>query len=382
VVAERRSGVLLALMLVVLLAGWPPATQAQDDLVEHRLRIPLSTGARSVTLWVERGFDVGVAATELPSARMIAQSPTGELVVSQMFEGNVTKLTDRNGDGVFDERTSILRNLDVPHGLAFVGDVLYVATTDRILRLEPWWDGSRAKEVSHLPGGGMHVTRTLALGPDGMLYVSIGSSCDACREDDARRATILRLDPESGVLEPVARGIRNAVGMTWSPYDGRLWVTDNGRNDLGDEHPPDEIDVVSTGADYGWPDCVGDRVPAAPDVAPDQCAGMASPVFTLPAHSAPLGLAFYESERAPPDVRGDLLVALHGSAERSDPVGYELVRISMRDGKPSSSRTFVRGWLVGDESWGRPVAPFVARDGTLYLSDDKGGVVYWIRPAV
>jgi glucose/arabinose dehydrogenase len=109
---------------------------------------------------------------------------------------------------------------------------------------------------------------------------------------------------------------------------------------------------------------------------------MASPVFTLPAHIAPLGLAFYESERAPPDVRGDLLVALHGSAERSDPVGYELVRISMRDGKPSSSRTFVRGWLVGDESWGRPVAPFVARDGTLYLSDDKGGVVYWIRPAV
>jgi glucose/arabinose dehydrogenase len=379
--AGRHSAVLLALMLVAVLVGWPLAVHAQDDLVEHRLRIPLSTGTRSVTLWVERGFDVGVAASELPSARMIAQSPTGELVVSQMFEGNVSKLTDHNGDGIFEERTSILRNLDVPHGLAFVGDVLYVATTDRILRLEPWWDGSTSREVTHLPGGGKHVTRTLALGPDGMLYVSIGSSCDACREDDARRAAILRLDPASGVLEPVARGIRNAVGMTWSPYDGRLWVTDNGRNDLGDEVPPDEIDVVSVGADYGWPDCVGDRVTAAPDVTPDQCIGMVSPVFTLPAHIAPLGLAFYESERAPPHVRGDLLVALHGSAERSDPVGYELVRISMRDGQPSSSRTFMRGWLVGDDSWGRPVAPFVARDGTLYLSDDKGGVVYWIKPA-
>jgi len=372
--------VLLAAVLVALTVVHPPAGYSQDDLVEHRLRIPLATGTRTVTLSVLRGFDIGVAATEVPSARMLAQSPTGELVVSQMFEGKVSKLTDHDGDGVFDERTSILRNLDVPHGLAFMGNALFVATTDQILRLDPWWDGSTAHEVAKLPGAGKHVTRTLALGPDGLLYVSIGSSCDACGEHDARRAAILRLDPSTGVMEPVASGIRNAVGMTWSPYDGRLWVTDNGRNDLGDDLPPDEIDVVRVGANYGWPDCVGNRVPATTDVRPEQCDGVESPVFTLPAHIAPLGLAFYESEQALPDVRGNLLVALHGSSERSDLIGYELVRIQMRDGQPPVSSTFVRGWLVGEESWGRPVAPFVARDGTLYLSDDKGGVIYWIRP--
>jgi glucose/arabinose dehydrogenase len=376
----RFYAVLLTLVLISMVAGHPLVAHSQDDLVEHRLRIPLASGTRSVTLWVQRGFEIGVAATEVPSARMIAQSPTGELVVSQMFEGKVSKLTDRNGDGVFDDRTSLLRNLDVPHGLAFVGDALYVATTDHILRLQPWWDGSTAREVAALPGSGKHVTRSLALGPDGMLYVSIGSSCDACHEDDSRRAAILRLDPNTAVLEPVARGIRNAVGMTWSPYDGRLWVTDNGRNDLGDEFPPDEIDVVRTGGDYGWPDCVGDRLAADPGTDANQCAGIDSPVVALPAHIAPLGLAFYESEQALPDVRGNLLVALHGSAERSDLIGYELIRVPFHEGQPAPYHVLVRGWLVGDDSWGRPVAPFVARDGTVYLSDDKGGVIYWIRP--
>jgi len=376
----RFYAVLLTIMFVSMVAGHPLVAHSHDDLVEHRLRIPLTEGTRTVSLWVRQGLAIGVAATEVPSARMIAQSPTGELVVSQMFEGKVSKLTDQNGDGVFDDRTSLLRNLDVPHGLAFIGDALYVATTDQVLRLQPWWDGSTARAVAALPGGGKHVTRTLALGPDGKLYVSIGSSCDACREDDTRRAAILRLDPNTGALEPVARGLRNAVGMTWSPYDGRLWVTDNGRNDLGDEFPPDEIDVVRTGGDYGWPDCVGDHVAAHPDFDANQCAGIESPALTLPAHIAPLGLAFYESEQAPPDVRGNLLVALHGSAERSDLIGYELVQVPFRDGQPAPYQTLVRGWLVGDDSWGRPVAPFVARDGTVYLSDDKGGVIYWIRP--
>jgi glucose/arabinose dehydrogenase len=377
----RLAALLFALVLIASTAGPPPSAFSQDDLVEHRLHLALSTGTKTVSLWVERGFDIGVAAAEIPSARMIAQSPSGELVVSQTFAGTVSKLADHDGDGDFEERTAMLRDLDSPHGLAFVGDALYVATTDQILRLQPWWDGSTAQEVAKLPGGGKHVTRTLVLGSDGLLYVSIGSSCDACHEDDARRAAILRFDPASGVLEPVAHGIRNAVGMAWGPHDGRLWVTDNGRNDLGDELPPDEVDVVQIGADYGWPDCLGQRVPATPDVSPERCADTEAPVVELPAHIAPLGLAFYDSERAPPGMRGDLLVALHGSAERSDLIGYELVRIPMRDGQPGSPRTFVRGWLVGDESWGRPVAPFVAADGTIYVSDDKGGVVYWLRQA-
>jgi glucose/arabinose dehydrogenase len=384
--AQRRAlGRLLGAGLVLLaLLGLAlssvPTTRANDDLVAHRLRIPLTNGNRSVTLWVARGFDIGVAATGVPSARVLAQSPSGDLVLSQMFEGKVSRLIDRDGDGVFEDRSAILRNLEMPHGLAFVGDALYVATSDQILRLDRWSEGSTAREVAKLPGGGQHLTRTLALGPDGILYVSVGSSCDACTEADGRRASILRMDPNGGPLEPVANGIRNAVGMTWSPY-GQLWVTDNGRNDLGDEIPPDEVNVVRTGADYGWPDCYADRIPVTPGVPPGQCAGTEPPIFTLPAHIAPLGLTFYETDRAPPEYRGDLLIALHGSAVRSEPVGYELVRVPMRDGRPQAPSTFVRGWLVDDDSWGRPVFPFVAQDGTLYVSDDKGGVVYWIRPS-
>jgi glucose/arabinose dehydrogenase len=370
----------LAALLGGLMAG-APTTRAQDDLVAHTLTIPLTNGTRTVTLWVARGLDIGVAATDVPSARVIAQSPTGELVVSQMFEGKVTQLTDHDGDGVFEDRTTILRDADVPHGLAFVGDVLYLATTGQILRLDRWWDGSSAHEVAKLPGWGTHQTRTLALGPDGKLYVSVGSSCDACADPDGRRAAILRMNPAGGPLEPVASGIRNAVGMTWSPYDGQLWVTENGRNELGDEIPPDEVDVVKVGADYGWPDCYGDRVPVSSDVPAGRCAATEPPVVMLPAHIAPLGLAFYDTDRAPLEYRGDLLVALHGSAERADPVGYELVRIPMQNGQPQAPITTVRGWLVNDDSWGRPVFPFVARDGTLYLSDDKGGVIYWIRPS-
>src|SRR4051794_29678569 len=288
---SARLGLALALLLVgltLMLAA--PVGHADDGLVAHHLRIPLTEGTRTVTLWVTPGFDIGLAATGVPSARMLAQAPSGELVLSQMFEGKVSKLSDHDGDGEFEDRVSILHDLEVPHGLAFVGNALFVATNDQILRLDPWWDGSSAREVARLPSGGQHLTRTLALGPDGLLYVSIGSSCDACQEDDSRRAAILRMDPSNGRMEPVARGVRNAVGMTWSPYDGQLWVTDNGRNDLGDEIPPDEIDVVKVGADYGWPDCVGERLPSITEHDPNQCEGVESPVVSLPAHIAPLGL--------------------------------------------------------------------------------------------
>jgi glucose/arabinose dehydrogenase len=194
-------GLAVLAALVALLGGLmagAPTTRAEDDLVAHTLKIPLTNGTRTVTLWVARGLDIGVAATGVPSARVIAQSPSGELVVSQMFEGTVSQLADHDGDGVFEDRTAILRNVEVPHGLAFAGDALFVATTDRILRLDRWWDGSSAHEVAKLPGWGTHQTRTLALGPDGKLYVSIGSSCDACADPDGRRAAILRMDPAGG----------------------------------------------------------------------------------------------------------------------------------------------------------------------------------------
>ena len=380
-----RFGVLLAAMALVFGPGAVLETLAapagQPELTPHRLRIPLTSGTREVTLWTEPGFEVGVAAHGVQNARMLAQSPTGELVLSQHFEGKVVKLADHDGDFDVDEVVPILTGLDMPHGVAFIGETLFVAESDRVLRLDTWWDGSSARMIAPLPGGGHHQTRTLTVGPDGMLYVSIGSSCDACEESDPLRAAIWRLDPNGGELEPFARGLRNAVGLTWSPDGSRLWATENERNELGEEIPPDEIVAARPGADFGWPACYGDRIPAPGFGTPERCAATEPPTVQLPAHSAPLGLVFASGARFPAAYQESLFVALHGSAVRDNPVGYEVVRVPMRGGTPGEPRTFMRGWLVRDDSWGRPVGPFVAHDGTLYLTDDKGGVVYWVRPA-
>jgi len=385
---QRWKRLLSVLAMVVALVAGPGAVEptaaaqpGQPELTPHRLRIPLTSGMRQVTLWLEPGFEVTVAAFGVPNARMLAQSPTGELVLSQHFEGKVVKLGDHDGDGTTDEIVPILTGLDMPHGLAFVGETLFVAEADRILRLDPWWDGSSARTIADLPGGGHHRTRTLTVGPDGMLYVAIGSSCDACEEADPLRAAIWRLDPDGGPLEPYARGLRNAVGITWSPDGSRLWATENERNELGEDVPPDEIVAVRQGGDYGWPACYGDRVPAPGFGSPERCASTEAPTIQLPAHSAPLGLVFAAGARFPAEYQSSLFVALHGSAVRDQPVGYEVIRVPMKDGTPGEPRTFMRGWLVNGDSWGRPVGPFVAHDGTLYLTDDKGGVVYRVRPA-
>lgn len=385
----RRLRVLLGVLAVIaaLMTGHGTVTRTialpsgEADLRSHRLRIPLTSGTREVTLWLEPGFEVGVATRDVPNARMLAQAPTGELVLSQHFEGKVVKLSDHDGDGTTDEIVPILTGLTMPHGVAFIGERLFVAATDRVLRLDTWWDGSNARTIARLPGGGHHQTRTLVAGPDGMLYVSIGSSCDACEESDPLRAAIWRLDPDGGPLEPYARGLRNAVGLTWSPDGARLWATENERNELGEEIPPDEIVAARQGGDFGWPACYGDRIPAPGLGTPERCAATEPPTVPLPAHSAPLGLVFATGARFPTAFQDSLFVALHGSAVREDPVGYELLRIPMRDGMPGEPQTFMRGWLVNDDSWGRPVGPYVAHDGTFYLTDDKGGVVYWIRPA-
>lgn len=384
-VLSKLWGVALAVALLTVVvpraASTFAAQPAQPELAPQKLRVPIGGGVRDVTLWLPPGFEIGIAASGVPHARMLAQSPTGEFVLSQHFAGQVVKLADPDGDGTLNEMTPILTNLYMPHGLAFIGDVLFIAESDQILRLDRWWDGSSARRIAILPGGGLHETRTLTAGPDGMLYVSIGSSCDACVEDDPLRAAVWRLDPNGGELQLVARGLRNAVGLTPSPDGSMLWATENERNELGETDPPDEVVAIRPGGDYGWPACYGDRIAAPGFGSPERCAGTDAPAVPLPAHIAPLGLVFYTADRFPEPYHGDLFVALHGSALRDDPVGYEVVRVVMHQGTPVEVQTFVRGWLVGGDSWGRPVGPFVARDGTLLVTDDKAGVVYWIRPA-
>jgi glucose/arabinose dehydrogenase len=376
---EMRGARWTILLLGMLLAAaLPDAARAQASLSPHRLRVPARAGVVDATIWVPEGFSIGVFASGLGHARMLAESPSGELVLSEHWEGRVLKLADRDRDGVAEDVVPILTGLDVPHGLAFVGDALFVAETHRVLRLDVWWDGGSAREVIRLPGHGQHQTRSLAVGPDGRLYVSIGSSCDVCVEDEPMRAAVWRFNPDGGGGDPYAVGLRNAVGLAWEPGADRLWVTDNERNELGEEIPPDELDVLREGGDYGWPACYGDRIADPAFGNAERCARTEAPALELPAHSAPLGLAFYDRAGFPSEYRGDLFVALHGSAVRERPVGYSVARVPIRDGRAQPAIEFARGWLVGDDSWGRPVAPFAGRDGALYLTDDKAGVIYRI----
>jgi glucose/arabinose dehydrogenase len=233
--------------------------------------------------------------------------------------------------------------------------------------------------VDGLPSGG-HNTRTVLFSPDwATLFVSVGSSCNVCVEEDERRAAIVRYDPDGSGGAVYARGLRNAVGITFRPGTAELWATNNGRDWLGDDQPPETVYNLWEGDDAGWPYCHSGRIVDPDYGSPSACDGIVTPAVEMQAHSAPLGLTFYTGQQFPEEYRGDLFVAFHGSWNRTVPTGYKIVRISMRDGSPGPVQDFAAGWLRADGSnWGRPVDVLTASDGSLFVSDDSGGFIYRI----
>jgi len=229
-----------------------------------------------------------------------------------------------------------------------------------------------------LPAGGMHWTRTLGFGPDGGMYVSAGADCNACDEKDPRRATIMRFHPDGTGREIYARGLRNAVGFAWHPATGELWATDNGRDWMGNALPPEELDRIRRGGDYGWPACYGDRQPDPEHGTAARCAKTIPPALSFPAHWAPLGITFYTGKQFPAEYRNDAFIAFHGSWNRFPPAGYRVVRVRFRKGQPVGYEDFVTGWLRGRRAWGRPVDVLTAPDGALFVTDDAGGRIYRI----
>jgi glucose/arabinose dehydrogenase len=328
------------------------------------------------------GFRIETFASGLGAPRFMAVSPSGDLFVSVPARGQVVALPDRDGDGKVDRVVIYADGLNRPHGLAFFRQWLYVAGTDAVVRF-PYRPGDLTGGkpevvVPDLPSGGGHWTRTITFGPDAKMYVSVGSSCNVCEESDPRRAALLQFNPDGSGGRNFARGIRNAVGITFHPQTGELWATNNGRDWLGDDFPPDTILVVRDGAHYGWPHCNGQRAPDPDFGRPDFCQTTALPTLEIQAHSATLGLTFYTGGMFPPEYRGDLFVGLHGSWNRSVPTGYKLIRIPMRGGRPGAPQDFASGWLQGSRAWGRPVDVITGKDGALYLSDDRAGVIYRI----
>jgi glucose/arabinose dehydrogenase len=309
----------------------------------------------------------------------MAFGPDGVLYVTSIRAGTVLALPDRDTDGKADAVIPFAGSLCAPHSLAWRDGWLYVGETHQVVRLRDT-DGdlrSDAREVvvPDLPAQQMHFTRTVGFGPDGGLYVSVGSSCNVC-EDEPRRAAILRFNADGSGGEVYARGLRNAVGFTWRPGANEMWATDNGRDWLGDNLPPEELDLIVRGGDYGWPYCYGNRVTDPEFNQPDRCRTTLPATFEMQAHSAPLGLTFYDGRMFPRDYQGDCFIAFHGSWNRSVPTGYKVVRVRFRDDRPVGIEDFADIWLKGGKVSGRPVDVKVGPEGALYISDDYGGRIY------
>ncbi len=342
----------------------------------------LAPGGRA-DLEVPDGFVATVFAEGLERPRFLTWGPDGRLYVAESGANRILALADTNGDAAADLREEFAGGLSSPHSVSWHRGALYVGVPTGVVELKDEdADGkadARRTVVDGYPTEG-HSTRTVLFLPDGRMVVSVGSSCNVCREEDERRATIVVYDGPSGRGERIfARGLRNAVGLALHPETGALWATNNGRDWLGDDLPPETVYVVEEGGDYGWPRCHAGRL-VDPDYGSEgACRGVAAPAIEMQAHSAPLGLVFYTGEGFPAGYRGDLFVAFHGSWNRSAPTGYKVVRAHVRDdGSFEPPVDFVTGFLGPDGGTlrGRPVGLAVGPDGALYVSDDRGGYVY------
>ncbi len=329
------------------------------------------------------GFSIGFFAEGVTGARSLAQSPKGTVFVGTRQAGLIHALVDSDGDGAADERYRIASGLNSPNGVAFRDGSLYVAEISRILRydgIENRLDSPPQPVVvtDRLPTDTHHGWKFIRFGPDGRLYVPVGAPCNICNEADPYNS-ILRLAAD-GSYDVVARGVRNTVGFDWHPGTRRLWFTDNGRDWLGDNRPPDELNVLTAnGQHFGYPFCHGRNISDPEFGSLRSCSEFRPPAQELGPHVAALGMRFYAGAMFPERYRGQIFIAEHGSWNRSDPIGYRVMVVRLgAAGQPIAYEEFATGWLQGRNAWGRPVDVMVREDGSLLVSDDRLGVVYRI----
>ena len=322
------------------------------------------------------GFRITVYAENVSGARSLALGERGTLFVGSS-EGSVYAVA--SGGGTVQV---IARRLNAPHGVAFHQGALYVGEMGRITRYDAiesrLQDPPRPVVVSEdLPNHPHHGYKPIRFGPDGLLYVGIGSPCNVC-EPEGEYGTISRYQT-NGKREIFARGIRNSVGFDWDPRTRELWFTDNGADNMGNDVPPDELDhAPRAGMNFGFPYCHGGDVPDSRYGKRHPCSDFTPPAHKLGAHVAALGMRFYSGTKFPEAYRGAIFIAEHGSWNRNPKSGYRVSVVRVEGGRAVSYEPFATGWLQGDDAWGRPVDVIVAPDGALLVSDERAGVVYRI----
>ncbi|MDC0710803.1 PQQ-dependent sugar dehydrogenase [Stigmatella sp. ncwal1] len=374
----------------------PPKTEVpaqgnpqEDTAISNTLRPELLAFTPELIqrLTVAHGFQVSVFAQDLGDPRMMAVAPDGSVYVTRPKKGDVVLLRDTDGDGRAEAPRVVLSGLENVHGLTLHEGKAYVATPTQVFSAELLADGTWGPHqlfVDRLPDGGQHPNRTLAVGPDRKLYLSVGSSCNACAETNQEHATMLRVNLDGSGREIFARGLRNTIGFGWQPQTGEMWGFDHGSDHRGDDIPPEELNKLLPGKDYGWPYAYGTRqedpvIDKPKNMTKQQYAAMSEPsVLDYQAHSAPIGMVFYTGTQFPAGYQGDAFVAMRGSWNRRPATGYKLVRVDFEGGQPVGFSDIVSGFLLdgGRAHFGRVAGVTQAADGSLLLGDDTGGVIY------
>ncbi|USX14312.1 YbhB/YbcL family Raf kinase inhibitor-like protein [Oxalobacteraceae bacterium OTU3CAMAD1] len=348
-----------------------------------------ATPERIAAIKAPAGFTVTAFATGLKNIRIVAVAPDGTIYVSRRDQGDVLMLKDANGDGKADGPPVTVANRAGAHGLAIRDGKLYLATVKEVFVADILADGKLSPLkliIGDLPDSGQHPNRTLAFGPDGMLYISAGSTCNVCNESNPENATLLRASPDGKQRTIFASGLRNTIGFDWHPRTGELWGPDHGIDFLGDDDQPEELNKLELGKQYGWPHVYADgkiypqSTPVGDITKPEWKARSEPMVLGYTAHAAPMQMLFYRGSNFPSEYQGDAFVTMRGSWNRSAPSGYEVVRIRFADSQPKSIEPFVTGFLTdgGKTHIARPVGLAMAKDGSLLMADDANGVLYRI----
>lgn len=339
----------------------------------------LASGLKTAKDW-----QITPVAAGLGKPRMLYIGKKGQLYVTRRDAGDVLMLTDTNKDGKFDDMTRVA---DFPgvHGITSKDNYMYLCNNNKVLRYAMNEDGTLGKAadtlIKDLPSGGQHANRTMDFGPDGKLYISVGSVCNDCKESDKETATMLQVDPITWKRILYASGLRNTIGFDWQPQTKEMWGVDNGGDAKGDEWPPEELNHIVMGGNYGFPFAYAKREvdQSREDPVGNTKEGWASKtqpsVLEFPAHSAPIAFAFFDSGKN----KGDALVCWHGSWNRQNPSGYKVERIKFDSkGNPTGSEDFLTGFLIGNQRFGRPAGLAIGTD-VVYVSDDANGIIYALK---